>query len=60
MITYIIYWKSGEYELVRGTSIADAFRRAGYGAGALRALDFYAEGTDIQYTFTKGAWVKND
>lgn len=27
---------------------------------ALRALDFYAEGTDIQYTFTKGAWVKND
>lgn len=30
--------------MVEGTDVADAMRRAGYGGGALRALDYYREG----------------
>ena len=30
-------------EEVEGTDIADAFRRAGYGGGAIRALDWHEE-----------------
>ncbi len=39
--TYELHWLTSEVEIVEGTSIADAFRKAGYGAGALRALDYY-------------------
>ena len=43
-----LYWdikdpKTGEQktEIVEGDNIADAFTHAGYGAGAMRALDWY-------------------
>ena len=45
MKTYILHWLSGETEEVTGYSISDAFTRAGYGAGALGALDYYEEVT---------------
>ena len=38
---YELHWLTGEVEIVGGTNIADAFMKAGYGAGALRALDYY-------------------
>jgi hypothetical protein len=41
--TYILHWKTGEDEEVKGYDIADACRRAGIGHGALPALDYYEE-----------------
>ena len=43
MKKYKLYWLTGETEIVKGTSISDAFSKAGYGAGALAALDYYKE-----------------
>ena len=43
MKTYILYWLDGKTEEVTGNSISDAFMRAGYGGGALAALDYYKE-----------------
>ena len=53
MNTYILYWLDGNKEKVRGTSIADAFRRAGYGGGALAALDFYDDRGEDTYTWNE-------
>jgi hypothetical protein len=33
--TYILHWLGGKTEEVKGETIADAFTKAGYGAGAL-------------------------
>ena len=41
--TFILYWLDGKEETVKGRSIREAFTNAGYGAGALRALDYYKE-----------------
>ena len=38
-----LHWKDGIEEIFEGTDIADAFNHAGYGAGALSALDYYEE-----------------
>lgn len=38
---YMLYWRGGSSEIVAGTSIEDAFSKAGYGGGAVGALDFY-------------------
>lgn len=44
MKTFILHWLgSSEPETIKGYDIADAFRRAGYGGGALAALDYYEE-----------------
>ncbi len=45
MKTFILYWLDGKVETVKGHSIADAFTRAGYGAGAMPALDYFKEVT---------------
>jgi hypothetical protein len=49
MKTYTFYWLTGDRETSQGLDIADAFRRAGYGGGAIAALDFHAEGDDRDY-----------
>lgn len=43
MRTFIIYWLDGKKSELTGTDVADAFRRAGYGLGALGAVDYYEE-----------------
>lgn len=43
MKTYRLFWLDGTTQDIQGESIADAFMRAGYGNGALRALDYYKE-----------------
>lgn len=43
MKKFKLFWLDGSTEIIRGTSISDAFTMAGYGAGALRALDYYKE-----------------
>ena len=41
---FTLYWLDGKREVVEGSGIADAMTRAGYGGGAVRALDFHAKG----------------
>lgn len=41
MHKYRFYWRDGKVEEGEGTTVADAFTRLGYGAGALSALDYY-------------------
>ena len=43
MKKFRLFWLTGKETDVEGYDIADAFRRAGYGGGALRALDYYKE-----------------
>lgn len=47
--TYTFYWKTGEREVLEGRNPADALTQAGYGGGAVRALDFHAKGCDTNY-----------
>lgn len=42
--TFTLFWLYGNSELIHGESIADAMTKAGYGNGAIRALDFHSEG----------------
>lgn len=41
MSLYKFHWRDGVSEELYGDSAADALRRAGYGRGALAALDYY-------------------
>lgn len=41
--SWAFYWLTGQREVLTGVTVADALNRAGYGAGALRALDFYGD-----------------
>lgn len=55
---YTLYWLFDKREIIWGSSIEDAFTRAGYGAGALKAIDFYSEGMCCAYIRENGKWVK--
>lgn len=41
MNTYLFHWHGGKDETLTGETAADALNRAGYGRGALVALDYY-------------------
>jgi len=43
MKNFRLHWRDGVVEIVEGADVADAFRRAGIGAGALPALDYWEE-----------------
>lgn len=43
MKKFKLYWLNGQTEVVSGSDIGDAFRRAGYGGGAIHALDWWEE-----------------
>ena len=43
MKTFILHWLDGTTQIIHGNTISDAFAKAGYGAGALTALDYYDE-----------------
>jgi len=58
MKTYTIYWLSGSRQVVHGTDYADAFKNAGYGGGAVSAIDFFANGDDHSYEWKNGKWNK--
>lgn len=55
---YTLYWLTGKKEVVNGNSISDAMTNSGYGAGAIRALDFYENGVDDSYEWEDHEWVK--
>lgn len=41
--TFVLHWLDGTTERVSGPSIGTAFALAGYGGGAIDALDYYEE-----------------
>jgi hypothetical protein len=57
---YTLYWLTGQREVVTGFNVAEAMTLAGYGNGALGALDFFAYGDNKEYTWDgeKHKWVK--
>jgi hypothetical protein len=57
MTTFTFYWLDGRVMLLEGHDAANAMSRAGYGAGAMRALDFYSHGdTRANWEFINGHW----
>ena len=63
MSKFVLFWLDGKKETVFGKSIDDAFNRAGYNAGALRALDFYGnEKDENEYAYDKEykEWRRTD
>ena len=62
MNTYTLYWIDGQRETVTGESVAQAMTLAGYGGGALRALDFFVDGDDYDYVWNteKRDWVRKE
>lgn len=60
MNTYTLFWLDGLRNTVRGKTIADAMNAAGYGAGAVRALDFWAHGDNHEHEWDNEArtWKK--
>lgn len=46
---FTFYWRDGLRKVLYGTDAADAMTKAGYGAGAIAALDMWAYGDDKEY-----------
>lgn len=57
---FTIYWLGGSRNVVHGKSIEDAFTRAGYGGGAVNAIDWYDNGISETHWYDKDAkeWKK--
>lgn len=53
MATYTLYWRTGKRETVSGANPAQAMTLAGYGGGAVRALDFYVSGDNHDYEWSE-------
>lgn len=41
MKKFMLHWLDGKTEIAEGDDIASAFSALGYGAGAIKALDYY-------------------
>ena len=59
MKKFTLYWRDGKRQVVTGETIVQAMTRAGYGGGAVGALDFYANGDDHNYQWRPATreWV---
>jgi hypothetical protein len=51
MKKFTFYWLTGKREVFEGHDSANALNNAGYSQGALRALDFWANGDDNDYVW---------
>lgn len=58
--TFYLFWRFGKKEKVEGTDIAAAFNNAGYGGGAIRALDFYSEKDSHEWNAEQKAWENKE
>lgn len=56
MNTYTLYWKDGKSEQVHGKDITEAIHNAGYGSGAIPALDFWSEVDKYVWDIGKRSW----
>jgi len=56
---FTFYWRTGKREVFFGRDPAEALNNAGYGGGAIRALDFYSAGDNHDYRWTEDTreWV---
>lgn len=57
---FTLYWLGGSRNVIKGKDIADAFTKAGYGGGAVNALDWYDNGISETHWYDKEAkeWKK--
>jgi hypothetical protein len=46
---YTFYWLTGKREVLEGNTPETALNNAGFGQGAVRALDFWAHGDNNDY-----------
>lgn len=55
---FTLYWRDGKRQVVEGATIAAACTSAGYGGGALRALDFWSHGecSDWEWIAAERNW----
>ena len=60
-IFFTLYWLTGKSSVIEGASIDEAMNNAGYGAGSLRALDFYAIGDCKKYAWdsVRRQWIQD-
>lgn len=58
MKKFTFFWLTGKREILEGNSPEDALNQAGYGQGAVRALDFFAKGDCQDYIWkpSKHTW----
>ena len=58
--TFTVYWRDGSRRVIHGPTIDKAFTAHGYGAGALKGMDFYMYGDckDYQWSSDKKEWLK--
>lgn len=56
MKQFTFFWRTGRREVLMGIDPANAANNAGYGGGAMRALDFWSEGDNQNYEWRDGDW----
>ncbi|KXO91026.1 Uncharacterised protein (plasmid) [Tsukamurella tyrosinosolvens] len=59
MPTFIAFWRDGTTKELEGTDEADAMNKAGYGRGALAALDFIGKGPEGEWIYDPEALTWN-
>lgn len=60
MKQFIIYWLDGNKETIYGKTITEAMKNAGIGAGAVPAIDFWADAESTnkyKYSHKLHCWV---
>ena len=58
---FTLYWLDGSRTVIKGPTVEEAFTIAGYGAGAIHAIDWYDNGVTDTHNFVgKNQWVKKE
>jgi hypothetical protein len=57
---WTFYWLDGKKEVLEGITAADACNRAGYGRGAIPALDFTCKGENDFWYWDGKKWMKKE
>lgn len=57
---FTLYWIDGKRQIISGPTIEQAFSAAGYGAGAVKVVDWYDNGVSETHYYDKNKkeWVK--
>ena len=56
MTTFTLYWLDGAKTVCEGDTIQNAFTTAGFGQGAIKALDFYSSDGKDNYIWNGHKW----
>jgi hypothetical protein len=61
MEKFTLYWFDGTSEVITGETAYEAMVHAGFGGGAIAALDFWAHGDIKEYSWNKEIrqWLKD-